>query len=210
MSLLTTHQLVDLNCHRGNVLTLLSKRMDTDFTRQFIRVLKLKLSDDNMMLLLTLWWRWTTAGSYKAITFTLRSMSPICHTGTQNVLGHREINKLCHSEICVEYNSSCYDMASAYWYMSWHKRHLISLWLHLSLESIWCWAEKQQNKKCNHWSIEVHQALNHCWTNCTGSVKHRETCWSSCSGSSLADRCKCGNQLWSMNVTAAIQVCTVD
>lgn len=109
----------------------------------------------------------------------IRPWVPSATQGHQNVLGHGEINKLCHSKIHTEYNSSCYSGTYCFslliYEVAYCKRHLISLWLHLALESIWCGAKKQRNKEYNHWSIEVHQALIHCWTNCTNSVKRRET-----------------------------------
>lgn len=102
---------------------------------------------------------------------------------TKNVLSHGESNTLCHSAIHTEYNPSCHSGAYCFsllvYEVAYNTSHLISLWLHLTLESIWCVAEKQQNTASNHWCIEVHQALIHCWINWTDSVKRRETRWSS-------------------------------
>ena len=103
--------------------------------------------------------------------------APAATQGHQKVLRHGGINTLCHTEHI--HHATLVLIASAY--MRSHKSRLISLWFHLALGSIW--AEKQQNKECDRWSREVHQALIHRWTNCTNSIKRRETRKSgSCSG----------------------------
>lgn len=86
-------------------LTLVTMRL----YQHFIRVLKLVLTDDNMMFLLFLWWILTTAGSYKAICGPRGPWVPPATQGHQNVFSCGGINILCHSAIHTEYNSSYFS-----------------------------------------------------------------------------------------------------
>lgn len=51
---------------------------------------------------------------------------------------------------------------------SWFPSGFSSFWINM----VGGW--KTTGKKCNHWSIEVHQTLIHCWTNCTNSINMLE------------------------------------
>lgn len=67
---------------------------------------------------------------------------------------------------------------------SWFPSGFSSFWINM----VGGW--KTTGKKCNHWSIEVHQTLIHCWTNCTNSIKCGETCWS------CSSHPECHLQVW--------------
>lgn len=118
--------------------------------------------------------------------FTPRSASTTCHTGTPKTAQSRR-----NQYVVSQCDSYWAQFIMLLWYLllqladiwggikgSWFPSGFTSLWNQYGVE-LNKKIKKQQNTECNHWSIEVRRALIHCWTNCTNSVKFRETYGSS-------------------------------